>query len=65
MSNVPLYGEGRRWYIVLKYRPFPFISISAKYAETFFDGVKSIGSGNDKVEGDVINRLSLGMEAGF
>jgi hypothetical protein len=28
MSNVPLYGEGRRWYVVLKYRPFPFISIS-------------------------------------
>ncbi|MEZ4691412.1 MAG: hypothetical protein R3A12_15135, partial [Ignavibacteria bacterium] len=65
MSNLPLYGEGRRWYVVIKYRPFPFINLSAKYAETYFEGVKSIGSGNDRIEGDVSNRLSFGLEAGF
>lgn len=65
MSNIPLYGEGRRWYVVIRYRPFPFINLSAKYAETYFEGLKSIGSGNDVIEGDIINRLSVGMEAGF
>ncbi|HMQ68318.1 MAG TPA: helix-hairpin-helix domain-containing protein [Ignavibacteria bacterium] len=65
MSNVPLYGEGRRWYVVIKYRPFPFINLSAKYAETYFEGVKNIGSGNDRIEGNINNRFSFGLEAGF
>ncbi|MBK8549734.1 MAG: helix-hairpin-helix domain-containing protein [Ignavibacteria bacterium] len=65
MSNVALYGEGRRWYLLMKYKPIPFGAISLKYAETYFDGVKSIGSGNDEIEGDVNNRLSMGIEVGF
>ena len=65
MSNIPLYGQGSRWYILMKYRPFPFLNLSVKYSETYFDGVKSIGSGNDKIEGDINNRLSIGLEAGF
>ncbi len=65
MSNVALYGKGSRWYLLVKYKPFPFAAISMKYAETYFDGVKSIGSGNDKIKGDVNNRLSAGVEAGF
>ena len=65
MSNVPLYDEGRRWYIVLKFRPVSFVNLSAKYSETYFEGVKSIGTGNDKIEGDLLNRFSIGMEAGF
>lgn len=65
MSNVALYGKGRRWYAVLKYKPFRFLEVSAKYAETFYDGAKSIGSGNDKIRGDVNNKLSLSLEAGF
>ena len=65
MSNVALYGEGRRWYLLIKYKPFPFVSIAAKYAETYLAGVKSIGSGNDKINGDVNNRLSAGVEVGF
>lgn len=65
MSNVALYGKGRRWYLLVKYKPFPFASISVKYAETYFDGVKSIGSGNDKIDGDLNNRLSIGVEVGF
>ncbi len=65
MSNIPLYDKGRRWYLLLKYKPFPFIEIDAKYAETYIDGVKSIGSGNDKIKGDVNNRLSVGAAVGF
>ena len=65
MSNIPLYGKGRRWYLLLKYKPFSFLSLSAKYAETFYSGVKSIGSGNDKINGDVNNRFSIGFELGL
>ncbi|MDQ3194342.1 MAG: hypothetical protein M3P82_04995, partial [Bacteroidota bacterium] len=62
MSNAALYGKGRRWYVVLKYKPFPFAEISAKYAETFINGAKKIGTGNDEIKGDINNRLSLSIE---
>jgi len=65
MSNVALYGKGRRLYLLVKFRPVSFLSLSAKYAETIYSGVKSIGSGNDKINGDVNNRLSIGFELGL
>ena len=65
MSNLGLYGKGRRGYVVMNYKPFPFFMISAKYAETYLDGVKSSGSGNDLINNDINNRLSLGMEILF
>ena len=65
MSNVALYGKGRRVYAVLKYKPFPYTELSAKYAETFTDGVKSTGSGNDEIRNDINNKLSIGLELFF
>ncbi len=65
MSNIALYGKGRRWYLLLKYKPVSFLILSAKYAETYLSGVKSIGSGSDKISGDMNNRLSAGLELGF
>lgn len=65
MSNVPLYGKGRRVYLVMNYKPFPFIAISAKYAETYIDGIKTIGSGNDLINSDINNRLSVGINVLF
>ena len=65
MSNLPLYGKGRRWYLLIKYKPFSFVNLSAKYSETYLSGVKSIGSGNDRIQGDINNRLSVGFEVGL
>lgn len=65
LSNAALYGKGRRWYMVLKYKPLPYFELSGKYAETYFDGVKTIGSGNDKINNDINNRFALGLELLF
>ncbi len=65
MTNPALYGKGMRWYLITRYRPLPDITLEAKYSETFFNGVKKIGSGNDEISGDILNRLSLSMEAVF
>jgi len=62
VHNPALYGKGRRWYVILKYLPFDFLQLSGKYSETYYDGVKSIGSGNDRVMGDFKNRLSLQLD---
>jgi hypothetical protein len=65
MSNLGMYGKGRRWYAMIKYRPYGFMEISGKYAETYMDGVTSIGTGNDQMQSDINNKLNLGMEIFF
>lgn len=65
VSNLGLYGKGRRWYLMLKYKPFRFLEASAKYSETIYEGAKSIGSGNDEVLGDLKNRFSFQLEIKF
>ncbi len=62
MSNVGLYGKGTRWYLVLRYKPYNFFEATAKYSATYLDGVKSIGSGNDMIDGDLNNRFNIGIE---
>lgn len=65
VSNLGLYGKGRRWYLMMKYKPYNFLELSAKYAETIYEGAKSTGSGNDEVLGDLKNRFSLQLELKF
>lgn len=65
MSNLGLYGKGTRWYVMAKYKPYGFLEISAKYAKTYMDGVKTIGSGNDLIHTDINDKLNLGMEIFF
>lgn len=65
MSNVGLYGNGTRWYLVAAYRPLPYAEIMAKYSATYLDGVKTIGSGNDLIQGNINNRFNLGVEITF
>lgn len=65
MSNYGLYGKGTRWYLLAKYKPYNFFELTAKYSATYFDGVKTIGSGNDLIQGDLNNRFNLGVEISF
>jgi len=65
MSNIGLYGKGRRWYFLIKYKPFNFLEGSFKYSETYFDGVRTIGSGNDMIFNDINNRLNFSLEVLF
>jgi competence ComEA-like helix-hairpin-helix protein len=65
VSNQGLYGKGRRWYLMLKYKPYKFLELSAKYAETIIEGAKSTGSGNDEIMGDLKNRFSLQLDIKF
>ena len=65
MSNLGVYGKGRRWYTMIKYRPYGFVEISGKYAETYMDGANTIGTGNDLIHSDINNKLNLGMEIFF
>ncbi|MEW6653586.1 MAG: helix-hairpin-helix domain-containing protein [Bacteroidota bacterium] len=62
MTNTGLFGEGMRWYIVVKYNtPYGF-SFSAKYSELYKPNVKFLGSGSSFIPGSLDNRLSIQMD---
>lgn len=65
MSNLGLYGKGRRWYVMFKYKALGLVDFYGKYSETYFDNVKSIGTGNDLIHNDINNKLNLGLEINF
>ena len=64
-ANTMLYGKGSRWYVMLRYKPWDFLELAAKYSETYIDGAKTIGTGDDTIFNDINNRLNIGLEITF
>jgi hypothetical protein len=62
LTNVPLFDEGIRWYLLLRYRPFKIFTVSAKYSETYKPDSKSIGSGDSSIPGNLDNTLSIQLD---
>ncbi len=65
MPNLVMYGKGIRWYLILKYKPIQFLSLSAKYSETYKPNVTSLSSGDNEIIGNVDNRVSLQIDVTF
>jgi hypothetical protein len=59
----PLYDQGIRWFLLLRWQPIRSCTISLKYSTTYHDGVTEWGTGSDRVEGDTIRHL--GIQADF
>jgi len=62
LTNLALFGEGVRWYLILKYNPLYFLTLSAKYSETFKPKEKSISSGINQINGNLDNRFSFQID---
>lgn len=62
LSNLAMYGEGVRWYLMLRYKPLRSISISIKYAETYKPSEKTLSSGLSEINGNLDNRLSIQLD---
>ncbi len=65
MSNRALYGDGFRWYLLIKYKLINQLVISAKYSTTLRSDVESLGSGNQEILGNVESQISLQIELQF
>ena len=65
MPNLAMYGKGIRWYLIVKYKPLQFLSISTKYSETYKPDETSISSGDNEILGNVDNRASLQIDIEF
>ncbi len=61
-SNYPLYGRGRKWYVMLTLKPTPKIKFWLKYRRIAFDDMETIGSGNTTINGDMRQDIHLQME---
>lgn len=62
LSNPGLYGRGMRLYLLARYSPATQLDISAKFSETIRDGVKTIGSGYDEIQGDTQSQFSMQID---
>jgi len=62
LTNVPLFNEGIRWYVLMRYRPFRLITLSAKYSETYKPEEKSLGSGDSRIPGNLDNAFSFQLD---
>ncbi|MBT8382721.1 MAG: helix-hairpin-helix domain-containing protein [Ignavibacteria bacterium] len=62
LTNIPLFGEGMRWYILLRYKIFKYMALSFKYAETYKPKEKKIGSGNTQIPLNLDNVLSIQLD---
>lgn len=65
MTNLPMFGEGFRWYILVNYQIINSIKLYLKYSETFKPNLESISTGNSEITGNVDNRVSLQLDYSF
>jgi len=61
-SNYPLYGRGRKWYVMLTVKPTSKIKFWLKYRRIVFDSVENIGSGMTTIDGDMKQDVHLQVE---
>jgi hypothetical protein len=65
MPNLAMYGKGIRWYLIVKYKPLQFLTLSTKYSETYKPDETSLSSGDNEIIGNVDNRISFQIDMSF
>ena len=65
MKNQPLWGNGVKWYLLLRYNIFSKLNISLKYSELYKPNEKLLGSGYNLIEGNLDNQISLQIDYAF
>ena len=65
MYNPALFGEGIRWYSMVKYRPAKNLILSGKYSETYKPDERIMGSGLMRINNNLDNRVSFQLDVYF
>ncbi len=65
MKNQPLWGNGVKWYLLVRYSPFHNFNISAKYSELYKPNEIFLGSGYNLVTGNLDNKISFQVDYAF
>lgn len=62
LTNLAMYGEGIRWYFILRYKVFRYLVLSFKYSETYKPKEKTLGTGDSEINGNIDNRINLQLD---
>jgi len=62
MSNLAMYGEGFRWYVLAKVKLMNRLNLSIKYSETTKPKEKTLSSGTAEIFSNVDNNFHLQLE---
>ena len=62
LTNIPLFNQGVRWYVLVRYRPIKIFTLSFKYSETYKPGERTIGSGDNMILGNLDNLFSFQLD---
>ncbi|HSL90600.1 MAG TPA: helix-hairpin-helix domain-containing protein [Ignavibacteriaceae bacterium] len=65
MTNLPMYGEGLRWYFIARYKVLKSFTISLKYSETYKPKEDFLSSGNNLIPNNLDNRISFQIDMNF
>ena len=65
LSNLAMYGEGTRWYFIIKYGIARYFTLSFRYSETYKPRETSFSSGLNEIKGNVDNDISLQVDFRF
>lgn len=61
-SNLAMYNEGIRYYLIIKYQPIKNLTLSMKYAETYKPNEKFLSSGNNRINNNIDNRINFQID---
>lgn len=62
MTNLPMFGDGIRWYVVARYKFNKTLALSFKYSETYKPSETTLSSGNNEITGNLDNRISVQLD---
>jgi competence ComEA-like helix-hairpin-helix protein len=61
-QSLALYGQGIRWYLLMRVKLFDKLTISGKYSETYKPYEKNLGTGYSEIFGNIDNRVSFQID---
>lgn len=65
LTNLAMYGEGTRWYVIIKYGISNFLNLSLKYSETYKPGQNTFSSGLNEISGNIDNDIAVQIDVNF
>jgi len=65
LISTALFGEGIRWYFVVRIKPYNQVTVSCKYSETIKPRENSMGSGLLEIDGNLDNRFSIQLDLNY
>ncbi|RPI72905.1 MAG: helix-hairpin-helix domain-containing protein [Ignavibacteriales bacterium] len=65
LTNAPMFGEGIRWYFLIRYKILPYLVVSCKYSETYKPKEKTLSSGDSEINDNLDNRINFQLDLVF